>query len=48
VGVFIQARDQDGVVRRYPDGQPLLYQPVKLVRAFEIIGAEIDAWSKAR
>jgi hypothetical protein len=30
----------------WPDGGALLDQPARLVRAFGIIGAEVDHWEK--
>lgn len=30
----------------FPDGRPLLDQPVRLIRAWGIIGAEVRYWDK--
>lgn len=39
--LYFQCTNEWGVVVRYPDGGAILDQPVKLTRAFAVIGREV-------
>jgi len=47
VQTFLQSRDGFGTIR-WPDGGPLLDQPVKLSQAFSLIDSELRRRSKQK
>lgn len=48
VQLYFQCTNEWGVVSRYPDGDAVLDQPVKLTRAFAVISREVARFRKGR
>lgn len=46
--LYFQCLNEWGAVDRYPDGAPVLDQPIKLTRAFAIIGREVARYRKTK
>lgn len=46
VRLYRQCLDSWGALARWPDGGPVIDQPVKLTQAFNIIGATLHRYKK--